>query len=127
MFRQAITIYNRYENTDTRMDKYHRTVIDNAHFEATQGVQLGDMNINTDNSFRAVIPLVTGDYVKPSDYVGVGWTLAEGDYVVKGALDIEIDDFDDLKGIDQKFVIDGYQINDYARVKKLNNYTVVGR
>lgn len=127
MFRQAITIYNRYEDTDTRMDKYHRTVIDKAHFEATQGVKLGDMNINTDNSFKAVIPLITSDYVKPSDYVGVGWTLAEGDYIVKGALSIEIDDFDDLKGIDQKFVIDGYQINDYARVKKLNNYTVVGR
>lgn len=127
MFRQAITIYNRYENPDTGMDDYKRTVIDHAHWEATEGVNVGGINFTTANTISVVIPLKTGGYVEPSKYVGVGWTLKENDYIVRGKIDKEIKRYADLEDESLKMVISSYEINDYGRTGRLNNYTANGK
>ena len=127
MFRQPITIFNRYEDPATKMDKFHKTVIDNAYWEATEGVQLGAINISSSNSISVVIPYTTPGYVSPGEYVGTGWTLAENDYIVKGVFGSNITNFSDLKNADMKMVIHSYEVNDYGFNPRINTYTADGK
>lgn len=127
MFKQSITIYNRYKNPVTKMDNFKRTVLNNTHWESTQGVTVGGINLTTSNSISVVIPLSTDGYTDPSNYNGEGWTLSENDYIVKGKVDKEITSYADLKEFDMKMVISSYEVNDYARIKRLNNYKAVGK
>ena len=127
MFNQKVTVYNRYEDPVTKQDIFKRTVIDRAHWEAVEGITLGNMNISTSNTITVVIPLKQDGYVPQGEFVGTGWTLKENDYIVKGESTKEITSFADLHKTDFVMVITSFEINDYAKIDRLNNYTIVGK
>lgn len=126
MFTQPITIYNHYHDIISQTDKYKRTIVLKTHFESIEGATLGGVEVNTDNTYKVVIPLKTGGYVPPNVYAGVGWTLKPNDYIVKGVCAVELDSYADIQDL-TSMVINKVEVNDYAKVKRLNNYTALGK
>lgn len=130
MFTSYITIFNKRHDVDTGYDAYHRTVM-TAYWEASQGIKVGTINLTTDATVEVVIPMsnlgfmLPSDFKKATDVVGK-WTLANGDYIVKGNVGA-ITKFSDLVSYDEKMVITGLEINDQSRIQYLHNYTVVGK
>ena len=131
MFTSTITIFNQKLNSETGYDVYHKTVLSEAYWEASQGIKVGTINLTTDATIEVVIPMSTEGFMLPNDYQSaesvVGkWTLASGDYIVKGDVDA-ITKVSDLESYDRKMVITGLEINDQSKIKYLHNYTVVGK
>lgn len=130
MFPTTITLYNLIKARTG--DTYARTVIKGVHWEDTQGIKLGDSVVKTDNTIAVVIPMSVEGFELPTEYQKLSdktdkWTLAEGDFIVKGEIGQEITDIADLKDYDQKMTITSYEVNDQAIMKRLNNYTVNGK
>lgn len=99
-----ITIYNREYIPETRLDVWHRTVIRNVNFYADNKVQHTDSGLKSADSFKVRIPEESPQkpYLEPESYAAAGnkesyWTLREGDYVVRGVCEEEIQTPKDLK------------------------------
>lgn len=95
----AITLYNRYEDAATSLITWHRTVIDgcflkNANNKVTVGQTVLETNdiivrIPESDKFKAY-----GDWTaEPNDIMSDYFTLHQGDIIVKGAVDEEIDEY----------------------------------
>jgi len=123
MFNQDITVYNRYEDDD--FEKYNKTYL-KGHWESSQGVKLGGVQVTLDNKITVVLPYDLTDYVPSDEYKGTGWTLRKGDYILKGKGN-DISDYDDLKHELEVMTIDEIAIVDYALIKELNNFTIKGK
>lgn len=130
MFNTTITIFNKKRNPLTKFDEYNRTVLE-GHWESSHGFKLGDVVLVTDSSIEVVISMSTDGFEYPSDYkimtdVSGKWTLAKGDLICKGEVPA-IEGFSDLANIDEKMVIDSYEVNDQAFTEMLKNYTARGK
>lgn len=93
-----ITIYNRYFDKETRLDKYHRTVLYGVFWDERKAVNRLQSGLEDADEVTIVIPFrVATDkkYVSPKEFEKLEdkagyFTLQEGDRVVKGAIDFEI-------------------------------------
>lgn len=94
-----ITIYSRYLDLITKVDKYQRTVLMGVFWESYQAVNVRKSGLDNADRVRVFIPhqvAVIGDYRKPKAWQALGdkagfWTLQTGDKVVLGAVDYEIE------------------------------------
>lgn len=93
-----ITIYNRYFDKETRLDKYHRTVLYGVFWDEVKAVNRIQSGLEDTDKVTIIIPFsVTTDkkYVPPKafdklpDKTGY-FTLQEGDRVVRGDINFEI-------------------------------------
>ena len=85
-----ITIYNKY--IEDRTEKYQRTVIPDVVWQATDAISRAKEQVAA-NSALIMIPFARGAaYQKPKAWKTdrVGWTLQEGDTVVRGEVTKEI-------------------------------------
>ena len=93
-----ITIYNRYFDKETRLDKYQRTVLYGVFWDERKAVNRLQSGLEDADEVTIVIPFkVATDkkYVPPKEFEKLEdkagyFTLQEGDRVVKGAVDFEI-------------------------------------
>lgn len=113
-----ITIYNHKYNKNTRLDDWIRTVIRGVHFYEDNKVAVGDKGLNGAKLCKIRIP---GDvecdrsYISDDEYFAAAdvsqyWTLQDGDIVVRGVCNIEIEKPADLKSLHVKY----YKINSWA-------------
>ena len=86
----TITIFNRFEDPQTQVVTWYRTVLYNNFWQATGNkVVIGNVTLDTD-SILCRIPkndkfLEKQDWIaKPNDEMGKYFTLGEGDIIVKG-------------------------------------------
>lgn len=95
-----ITLYNHYYDKDTRLDKWHRTVIRGVHFYVDHKVSVGDNGVNSADVYKIRIPEdadYQGAYVSEDEWIALGlnvagkWTLQSDDLVVLGECDMDID------------------------------------
>lgn len=95
-----ITLYNHYYDKDTRLDKWHRTVIRGVHFYVDHKVSVGDNGLNSADVYKIRIPEdadYQGAYVSEDEWIALGqnvsgkWTLQSDDLVVLGECDLDID------------------------------------
>lgn len=131
LFNQGITIYNAYHDRDEGIDKVHMTYIDKAHWVAQSGVKLGEMTVSTEQTVTVVIPMDTEGFVLPSKLdkqavESLKWTLKPDNVIIKGQ-GSPVDDLSELKVYDERMVIQSYEINDFALIDFLNNYTAKGK
>jgi hypothetical protein len=93
-----ITIYNRYFDKETRLDKYQRTVLKGVFWDEVKAVNRIQSGLEDADKVTIIIPFsVTTDkkYVPPKafdrlpDKTGY-FTLQEGDRVVRGDINFEI-------------------------------------
>lgn len=106
-----ITVYNHKYNKDTRLDEWKRTFIRGVHFYVDNKVSVGDGGLNSADVYKIRIPEdaeCEKGYVPEDEYWKIPditwcWTLQEGDVVVLGLCDIEIEKPSDLKNKHVKY------------------------
>lgn len=106
-----VTILNKY--IENRESKYKRYIIKNVHWEDSIGInelQIGIIK-DIDNS-TIYIPFTSGkDYVKPKQYKGIGFTLRDEDYIIKGIVDEDLP----IKKLEEKY-------DDVRKITKVDTY-----
>lgn len=131
MFRSSVTLYNKKWDSENRQDTYVRNVLNGVHWEDVRGVKLGETNLTVDDNTEIVIPMSLKGYINPIEFdklatVSNEWTLQADDIVIKGNVDIPINDLFKVKH-PQKRTIQSVSEVDYAITDYLNNWTVVAK
>ncbi len=93
-----ITIYNRYFDKATRLDKYQRTILYGVFWDERKAVNRLQSGLEGADKVTIIIPFTVAtdkkyappkEFEKLEDKAGY-FTLQEGDRVIKGAIDFEI-------------------------------------
>ncbi len=91
-----ITIYNKYTDPTTRLEKYQRTVVSDVVWQGTKAASAANGGLLASNSVTIYIPFALGtQYVKPIAWQALvtktgKWTLREGDVIAKNSVTDEI-------------------------------------
>lgn len=112
-----ITVYNRYYDKENRADKWQKTVLRNVFFDETKGANRLAGGLVADDKILVMIPFNAsknrvfkqGIYFKDMVEVGNYFTLREGDKIVKGVCEEDIDDV-----TDDIFVISSVDTHDFG-------------
>lgn len=124
MFDKDITIFNKLYNKEKRADVYKRTVLKGVHTEMTQSSSFSDKEMRANDTLFVSIPFSIEGYVKPSEYQDNSkWTLQEGDIIVVGVIENDIDSPKYLKRLDDVYIIKSVETIDYS-VTCLNHFEV---
>lgn len=128
MFSKTITVYNRKYEREKRADVYKRTVLNGVHVEKTQAGIMDDKRVKVNDSLFVIIPFSIPGYVKPKEYQALenaddNWTLHEGDIIIIGDIDKDIESSRALKDLDDVYTITSTETVDYA-VSIQNHYEV---
>lgn len=99
-----ITLYNRKYDKVTRLDVWQRTVFKDVWLYCDRKITIGDKGVNGADVYKIRIPASPereSTYLPEDEFAQIAdasncWTLQDGDLVVKGVCDIEIDKPADL-------------------------------
>lgn len=99
MTNTKMTLYNKYVDPFTHRTSYNKHIIENVFWDDSLGVNL-NMGYENADKVNVYIPYDKNDlseYVEAKKYNGNGWTLQNGDFIIKGETDInEISGIKDL-------------------------------
>ena len=115
-----ITIYNKYFDKATRLDKYKRTVIKNVFWDEKKAVNRLQSGLESADHVLLLIPFdytSQAHYVSPREFKGLEdtFTLNIGDKVVKGEIDFEVDSkISDLDKLYETFTITSVDKKDFG-------------
>lgn len=124
MFDKDITIFNKLYDKEKRADVYKRTVLKGVHTEITQSSSFSDKEMRANDTLFVSIPFSIEGYVKPSEYQDNSkWTLQEGDIIVVGVIENDINSPKYLKRLDDVYTIKSVETIDYS-VTCLNHFEV---
>jgi len=92
-------VFNKYIEPFTKDITYKKHVIDNVFWDDIQAVILSS-GFNSDDKVDVFIPFDKNDiseYKEPKNYNGTGWTLRNGDFIIKGDVsETEVDGIKEL-------------------------------
>ena len=101
MTNTKMTIYNKYIEPFTHNKVYKKHIIDNVFWDDARGINRNTGYENSDE-VNIYIPFDKNDltdYKEPKQYSGIGWTLENGDFILKGECELkEINGIKDLSG-----------------------------
>lgn len=106
-----VTLYNRKYDKSIRLDAWQRTVLKGVWFYTDHKVNVGDKGLNAAdvykirvlaNAERERTYLPEDEFVKKTDTSNY-WTLQNGDIVVKGICDVDIDKPADLAQLHKQY------------------------
>ena len=127
----TITIYNRYEDTQTSLITWHRTVISNCFWKASGNkVNISDVVLDSDN----LICRIPKDdrYLNPSDWESLSndkmsehFTLKPGDIIVHGEVDDVINEYS--QGHRANDLLDKYKYFSCFTIKTVGVNTGIGK
>lgn len=126
MFDKDITIFNKLYDKEKRTVVYKRTVLKGVHTEMTQSSDFADKEMRANDTLFVSIPFSFEGYVKPKEYQEnflCKWTLQEGDIIVVGVIENDIDSPKYLKHLDNVYTIKSVEVIDYS-VTCLNHFEV---
>lgn len=92
MTNTKMTIYNQYIEPNTHNKLYKKHVIENVFWDDSLGVNL-NMGYENADKVNVYIPYDKNDltnYKNPKQFIGEGWTLQNGDIMVKGEINVNI-------------------------------------
>ena len=92
MTNTKMTIYNKYIDTLTHKQSYKKHILENVFWDDSLGVNL-NMGYENADKVNIYIPYDKNDlssYKEPKNYNGDGWTLQNGDFIVKGEINIDV-------------------------------------
>lgn len=95
----TITIYNKYENPQTQLITWYRTVVEKAFWKLRgDTVTIGEVNIETDYTVCRIRKdsrfLERHEWIKiPNDQMSQYFTLWKGDIIVRGEVEDEINEY----------------------------------
>lgn len=123
----TITIYNRYENPETNLVTWYRTVLNNCFWQNNfQLMKLGDVQLNSDN---IICRIPVNPRYKPRNLWEEDkedcFTLSQGDIVVKGEVYDDIDEY--AEGERSTDLIEKYKWQGCMVIDKFSDNTGFGR
>ena len=98
MTNTKMSLFNR--NTSSGQTTYKKHVIDNVFWDDSLGANLnmGYENADKVNIFIPFNKNNMSEYVEEKQYSGTGWTLQDGDFIIKGEVnETEVSGIKDLK------------------------------
>ena len=107
MTNTKMTIFNKYVDPFTHKQQIKKHIIENVFWDNSLGVNI-NMGYENADKVNVYIPYDKNDltdYKEPKKYNGTGWTLQNGDFIVKGEI-IE----DNIEGIKDLSQYDVYTI-----------------
>lgn len=127
----TITIYNRYEDKQTSLITWHRTVIHNCFWKASGNkVKVSDIVLDSD-SLICRIPK-DANYLNPREWEQLSndvmdnyFTLRQNDIVVRGEIEDEINEYQ--KGQRANDFIEKYKYDGCFTIKKIAINTGTGK
>lgn len=116
MTNTSMSIYNKTTNSTTKKVSYKKHLIEKVFWDDVVGVKLNTGFENADK-VNVYIPFDKNDlskYKLPKQYDGSGWTIQNGDFIVKG--NINIDNVEKIKDLDayEVFVVNSVDIKDFG-------------
>lgn len=95
----TLTIYNKFEDPQTHIVTWYRTVLENCFWKYIGNkIKIGNVNLETDNSICR-IPISDKFKEKyewiniPNDEMSQYFTIAKGDIIIKGEVDDTINEY----------------------------------
>jgi hypothetical protein len=95
----TLTIFNRYEDTQTQLVKWYKTVISGCFWKYTgDKVTINETTLETNNTIARIRKdkrfLEKYEWIKvPNDLMGNYFTIGAGDILIKGEVDDDIDEY----------------------------------
>ena len=95
----TLTIFNKYEDPLTNLISWYKHSIDGCFWKNTQNkISIGGTELETNNIISRIPQqsnyLPRGDWEQlPNDKMNQFFTLSSGDIVIKGNIDVEIDEY----------------------------------
>lgn len=112
-----MTIYNRYVDSFTKKPTFKKHLINNVFWVDSKNVQQNN-GYDKNNKVDVYIPKDINDlssYVPHKNYVGTGWTIQDGDFIIKGDT-TENDEVNGIKDLSsyEVFTIKSFSDKDYG-------------
>ena len=128
MTNTEMSVFNKYTDSFTKDIVYKKHVINKAFWDDSKGVNLNRGYDNADE-VNVFIPKEQNDmseYVKPKHYNGIGWTLKEGDFIIKGLVtENEVSGIKDLSNY-EAFVITMVDDKDFG-TEDMHHFEIRGK
>lgn len=122
-----MTIYNKYTEPFTHNVVFKKHLIDYVFWYDTKEVKQND-GYDKSNKVNAYVPKDINDlseYVKAKNYNGTGWTIQDGDFIIKG--NVPIEEVSGIKELSQyeTFIIKSYSDKDYGS-ENMHHFEIKG-
>jgi hypothetical protein len=111
-----MSIFNKYTEPFTHNVVFKKHLIDYVFWDDTKAVKQND-GYDKDNKINVYVPKDINDlseYIKAKKYNGTGWTIQDGDFIIKG--DVPINEVSGIKELSQyeTFIIKSFSNKDYG-------------
>lgn len=128
MTNTSMSVFNKYTDTFTKEITYKKHLIENVFWDDSKGVNLNHGYDEADE-VNIYIPKNKNDmseYVKPKQYNGIGWTLQNGDFIIKGiTIENEVSGIKDLSSY-ETFTITMVDDKDFGS-KNMHHFEIRGK
>lgn len=128
MTNTEMSVFNKYTDSFTKEVVYKKHVINKVFWDDSKGVNLnrGYDNADVVNVFVPKEQNDMSEYVKPKHYNGIGWTLKEGDFIIKGLVtENEVSGIKDLSNY-EAFVITMVDDKDFG-TEDMHHFEIRGK
>ena len=122
-----MSIYNKYTEPFTHNVVFKKHLIDYVFWDDTKVINQND-GYEKNNKISVYVPKDINDlseYIKAKNYNGTGWTIQDGDFIIKG--DIPIEEVSGIKELSQyeTFIIKSFSDKDYGS-KNMHHFEIKG-
>ena len=122
-----MSIFNKHTDSFTKKVTFKKHVIDKVFWVDTKKVKQND-GYDKDNSVAIYIPKDVNDlseYIKAKNYNGIGWTIQDGDFIIKGNVtETEVSGIKELSQY-ETFIIKSFSDKDYGS-KNMHHFEIKG-
>ena len=111
-----MSIFNKYTEPFTHNIVFKKHLIDYVFWDDTKAVKQND-GYDKDNKINVYVPKDINnlsEYIKAKNYNGTGWTIQDGDFIIKG--DVPINEVSGIKELSQyeTFIIKSFSDKNYG-------------
>ena len=128
MTNTKMSVFNKYTDSFTKDVTYKKHIIDNVFWDDSRGVNL-NRGYDEDDKVNVFIPKDKNDmseYVSPKQYNGNGWTLKNGDFIIKGEVtENEVSGIKDLSAY-ETFIITMVDDKDFGS-ENMQHFEIRGK
>ena len=109
LFRQVVTIYNDIPEANNTARHWDRHIINYCNIQE-QKIERANGNILNISNAKTVVTKDIANYVNPDDYVGNGYTVRVGDFVVFGEVEDVVLNAQGFMNLQKKYADNGFKI-----------------
>lgn len=125
MFDKDITVVNKWFNKETKANEYKLSYI-KGFWSSNQGISISNTQLVKSDGLIVRILFKEEGYVNPKEFQnnGIGWTLQNDDYLIKGIVD-KITTIADMKENYECMKITNIAVKDYGSIE-MQHYEISG-